>query len=149
MTHAVRGAGIWRKCSSLSKELTPKQHAILDAVASWAANYPCIKLVRVFGSIARNEEAAESDIDMAIEYVEKLHSDMAWTACYTQVNGDWENLAASLKDKFKHQPKIVGLFPPYDHKAWAAIRAGHEIGRSGKVALTWTAPKPADCEHRD
>jgi predicted nucleotidyltransferase len=133
----------------LCDELTTKQKAILDHVGAWAATYPCIKVMHVFGSIARNEETAESDIDIAIEYVENLHSDMALTACYAQVNGDWESLAASLKVKFGHQPKIAGLFPPYDHKAWAAIRAGREIGKSGKATLTWTAPKAADCEHRD
>jgi predicted nucleotidyltransferase len=127
----------------LSVALTATQNAILDHIAAWATNYPCIKLMHVFGSIARNEATAHSNIDIAIEYVanlDSLASDTAMTACYTRVNEDWESLADSLKVKFGHQPKCVGLFPPYDHKAWSAIRGGREISREGKVALTWTAP---------
>ena len=127
------------------RQLTPKQQAILDDIAAWAANYPCIKAMHVYGSIARDEAKPTSDIDIAFEYVANLVSDRM-TACYTQVNADWESLAALLKDKFGHQPKSTGLAPlvdQYDHKAWAAIRAGRETGRSGKVMLTWTAPTPS------
>jgi hypothetical protein len=45
----------------------------------------------------------------------------------------------------RDQPKQTGLSPfsdGYDYKAWSYIRNGNEIGRCGKVILTWTAPKP-------
>jgi hypothetical protein len=92
----------------------------------------------------RNEAKATSDIDIAFEYVANLVSG-GMATCYENVNADWETLADRLKAKFGHQPKQTGLSPyadPYDSKAWAAIRVGREIGRSGKVILTWTAPKP-------
>ncbi|HEY1474032.1 MAG TPA: nucleotidyltransferase domain-containing protein [Pseudolabrys sp.] len=121
------------------KIMTPKQLDILNQIAAWAERYPCIEAMHVFGSIARDDATAASDIDIAFVY-----SASAMTECYTKVNADWDNLAASLKDKFAHQPKATGLFfmDGYDHKAWAAIRAGREVGRVGKVSLTWTAPKP-------
>jgi polymorphic toxin system nucleotidyltransferase-like protein len=124
--------------------VTPKQQNILNDIAAWAKQYPCIKAMHVYGSVARNEAKATSDIDIAFEYVANLVSG-GMATCYENVNADWETLADRLKAKFGHQPKQTGLSPyadPYDSKAWAAIRVGREIGRSGKVILTWTAPKP-------
>ena len=100
--------------------------------------------MHVYGSIARDEAKEHSDLDIAFEYVADLHSN-GMVECYSKANADWEILAAALKKKFGHQPKRTGLSPlaeGYDHKAWAAIREGREIGKSGKVMLTWTAPKP-------
>jgi predicted nucleotidyltransferase len=124
--------------------MTPEQESIVNEVAAWAAKYACIKAMHVYGSIARNEAKETSDIDIAFEYVPDMRSS-AMVTCYTSVNAEWENLAALLKNKFGYQPRQTGLSPffdRYDHKAWAAIRDGREIGRIGKVSLTWTAPKP-------
>jgi predicted nucleotidyltransferase len=132
--------------------MTPIQQSILDEIAVWAANYPCIKAMHVYGSIARNEAKETSDIDIAFEYVPNVDSDSAMVACYTKVNAEWDNLAALLKNKFGHQPKRTGLSPfadAYDHKAWTAIRVGREIGRIGKVRLTWTAPYKLTGETKD
>src|SRR6266700_2722522 len=110
-----------------SCKLTSKQQGILDAIAAWASNYPCINTIHVFGSVARNEAHHASDLDIAFEYVPELNSDDAMVECYTKVNTDWENLAASLKEKFGHQPTQTGLSPfacPYDEVAWRAIRDG-------------------------
>jgi predicted nucleotidyltransferase len=126
--------------------MTAKQRDILDYIATWAANYPCIRVMHVYGSIARGEEKPTSDIDIAFEYVANIATEATMVTCYTKVNDDWESLAYSLQDRFGHLGRVTGLSPynaPYDHKAWAAIREGREIGRSGKVKLTWTAPKPA------
>jgi predicted nucleotidyltransferase len=122
--------------------MTPKQLEILNEIAVWAERYPCIEAMHVFGSIARDDARTSSDIDIAFEYTPNVRSG-AMAECYTKVNADWDNLAVSLKDKFTHQPKATGLFfsDGYDHEAWTAIRAGREVGRVGKVRLTWTAPK--------
>ena len=138
-------AGLYKLRGSI-KLMTPKQADILDEIAAWASKYPCIKAMHVYGSIARDEATALSDIDIAFEYVADLHSESGGVECYTKANADWDALAARLKDRFGHQPRCTGLSPyaaPYDHKAWAAIRAGRKIGRRGKVLLTWTAPKPS------
>jgi predicted nucleotidyltransferase len=130
--------------------LTPKQTAILTEIAAWAEAYPCLAKVHVFGSIARDEATANSDLDIAFEYVPDIGQGHANTECYTQVNADWENLAEMLHKKFGHQPRCTGLFaPPYDVEAWRAIRAGHEVGRCGKAMMTWTAPqaKGPDMRH--
>jgi predicted nucleotidyltransferase len=125
--------------------MTPKQRDILDYIATWAATYPCIRVMHVFGSIARGDEKPTSDIDIAFEYVANIEKTQAMVTCYTQVNEDWDDLAYSLQKRFGHLGSVTGLYlKPYDHKAWAAIREGREIGRRGKVNLTWTAPKPAD-----
>jgi predicted nucleotidyltransferase len=123
--------------------MTPKQIGILSHVAVWAASYPCIEVVHVFGSIAR-DEPNPGDIDIAFEYVESVRSDPAMVTYYTNVNEDWDNLVELLLGKFGHQPRATGLFPfnePYDHTAWSAIGAGRKIGRIGKAIMTWTAPK--------
>ena len=114
--------------------MTPKQQSILEHVAAWADHYPCIKAVHVFGSIARGDEKPTSDIDIAFEYVASIRSNNAMVACYTQVNTDWDDFAAALKGKFGHQPKCTGLFLAGgpDDTAWAAIRAGREVGRIGQ-----------------
>jgi len=121
--------------------VTPKQRDILEHIAGWAAKYPCIKAIHVFGSIARQEEKPTSDVDIAFEYVPEIESDSDMLTCYTNVNADWEAFAYSLRDRFGHLGSATGLFPPYDRAAWAAIRTGHEIGKVGKVRLVWTHPK--------
>ena len=124
--------------------MTPKQQGILDAIATWANRYLCIKQIHVFGSVARNETHDASDLDIAFEYVADIMADDAMVDCYSRVNTDWGKLAESLKEQFGHQPKETGLSPfacPYDEVAWRAIRGGREVGRNGKVVLTWTAPK--------
>jgi predicted nucleotidyltransferase len=124
--------------------MTPKQRDILDYIAGWAAKYACIKVLHVFGSIARGDEKPKSDVDIGIEYVGNIESDSDLVDCYTKVNDDWKAFAYSLRDRFGHLGRVIGLSPfvePYDHKAWAAIRAGREIGKSGKVRLVWTKPK--------
>jgi predicted nucleotidyltransferase len=123
--------------------VTPKQVGILSHIAAWAASYPCIHVVHVFGSIARNQATPISDIDIAFEYVANIDKDSALVASYTKANEDWDKLVEDLKSKFGHQPSITGLSPfnaPYDYTAWRAIRAGRQIGKIGKAIMTWTEP---------
>jgi predicted nucleotidyltransferase len=127
--------------------VTPKQAAILTDIGNWAEAYPCLAKVHVFGSIARDDDTANSDLDIAFEYIPEVAEGHANTACYTQVNEDWDALAEMLRRKFGHQPRCTGLFVvPYDVEAWRAIDGGHEVGRRGKAVLTWTAPKPKGAE---
>jgi predicted nucleotidyltransferase len=128
--------------------LTPKQTAILTEIGDWAEGYSCLAKVHVFGSIARADDTAKSDLDIAFEYVPDIGEGHANTACYTRVNADWESLAEALGREFGHQPRCTGLSfaDPYDVEAWRAIRSGHEVGRCAKAVMTWTAPKPKGSE---
>jgi predicted nucleotidyltransferase len=126
--------------------VTLEQDKILKVISAWADKYPCIKAMYVFGSVARNEATATSDLDIAFEYVSEVRSyESNAVGCYTTVNDQWEQLVEELKQICRYQPSQTGLSPfsdSYDHKAWSYIRNGREIGRYGKVILTWTARKP-------
>jgi predicted nucleotidyltransferase len=73
--------------------VTLEQDKILKVISAWADKYPCIKAMYVFGSVARNEATATSDLDIAFEYVSEVRSyDCNAVGCYTTVNDQWEQL---------------------------------------------------------
>ena len=121
-----------------------KQRDILDHIATWAAKYPCVEAMHIYGSIARGEEKPTSDIDIAFKYFANFEAEHMVTG-YTKANDDWDDLSKSLLDRFGHLGRATGLcHQPYDYIAWAAIHKGWHIGRRSKVTLTWTARKRAD-----
>jgi predicted nucleotidyltransferase len=123
--------------------LTSDQAEVLRIVAEWAARFPCISAIYVFGSFARNDRSP-SDLDIAVAYTEEELNALVHEG-YTNVNLSSPDLEASLKQVISAPVAWTGikvLGEDYDHVAWDAIHSGREVGSCGKAKMIWTEPKP-------
>jgi predicted nucleotidyltransferase len=124
-------------------DLTNTQIEVLQAVAEWANRFPCIRVVYVFGSFARGHHAP-NDLDIAVEFTEDVVRRTA-VECYTDVNlgsTDLERALAKILSVSVGWTGLTVLRDGYDHRAWAAIRAGRLLQCSGKARMIWTEPTP-------
>ncbi len=79
-------------------------------LAKWAASKPTIKGLYVFGSYAKGEARADSDLDLAFEFVDGLDDPLAelienaaaWKAELTALAG------ITVKDLYLHSDEVVG-----------------------------------------
>jgi predicted nucleotidyltransferase len=49
-----------------------KQETALRTIADWADRFECVKGVVLYGSVARGDERADSDLDVDLEFVADL-----------------------------------------------------------------------------
>jgi predicted nucleotidyltransferase len=123
--------------------LTSNQAEVLRIVAEWAARFPCISAIYVFGSFARDDKSP-SDLDIAVAYTEEALNALLHE-CYTNVNLSSPDLETSLKQVISAPVGWTGLASlreGYDQVTWDAIHAGREVGSCGKARMIWTEPKP-------
>ena len=110
--------------------------SLANVIAQWADQRPAIEQVYIFGSRVRGDARPDSDLDIAVEFVQNLTTEATsdWTQ-HSQVVG--EELKAALGGT------QVSLHTRKDDAAWPAIReaAKHPVLIFGKVMCCATPSK--------
>jgi predicted nucleotidyltransferase len=114
------------------------QRAILEECAEWVEPHPCVKAVYVFGSIARGDYRADSDVDI---YVETAITGHEMVQDFTDFHEGADGFAILLGGKIGRDVHVHGmvLSEPTDH-AWPAIQAASRtpVAQLGKAMLSAT-----------
>lgn|SRR5262245_6029358 len=131
------------------------QHLILVHCADWADAHPCLKHVYVFGSIARSDYRADSDVDIAVEFQESLEQQRPGgarprlgedlVADFTKLHNEADEFSSDLGSKSQrkvHLHRMV-VSEPEDH-AWPAILAASKnpVATIRKAVLAATPKNP-------
>ncbi len=110
--------------------------SLTNVIAQWADQRPAVEQVYIFGSYVRGDARPDSDLDLAIDFVQNLTSDATWDwTQHSQVVG--EELKAALGGI------QVSLHTKKNDVAWPAIRkaAKDSVLIVGKVMCCATPPK--------
>jgi predicted nucleotidyltransferase len=67
------------------------QQGILDYVAAFADQHPCVAAIYIFGSVAHGETHQAKDVDLAIYYLPGLHKDNRLTDSYEELQLELKN----------------------------------------------------------
>jgi predicted nucleotidyltransferase len=114
------------------------QQTILQECAGWVQTHPCVKAIYVFGSIARGDYRADSDVDI---YVETAIAGYEMVEDFTNLHQEAVGFAGLLGGEIEREGHLHGmvLSEPTDH-AWPAIQAASlaPMGQLGKAMLAAT-----------
>lgn len=134
------------------------QERALELVAAFVADYPCVKQIAIFGSVARGDTATADDVDLCVEYldVHQIAQSDELTASYGAFQQALQDWAEATRDllfrpiRFSH-PYIDSKYADKQSgkldEVWVLIQqhATMPTGRLGKAVL---APTPAREKHR-
>ncbi len=110
--------------------------SLTNVIAQWADQRPAVEQVYIFGSHVRGDARPDSDLDLAIEFVQNLT---------TEATSDWTQHSQVVGEKLKAAlgGTQVSLHTKKDDAAWPAIRkaARDPVLIVGKVMCCETPPK--------
>jgi len=122
-----------------------QQRTILEEMNAFAENFPAIKALYLFGSIARGDDVATSDIDIAVDWVDDVQTNQEMIVSYCQFQPAgliWGDALAAVM--LKPVCFIRHNIDTLDDPAWPAIQEGarNPLARVGKAIMVWTPLKP-------
>lgn len=110
--------------------------SLANVIAQWADQRPAVEQVYIFGSHVRGDARPDSDLDLAIDFVQNLT---------TEATSDWTQHSQVVGEKLKAAlgGTQVSLHTKKDDAAWPAIRkaARDPVLIVGKVICCETPPK--------
>ena len=110
--------------------------SLANVIAQWADQRPAIEQVYIFGSRVRGGALPDSDLDLAVEFVQNLTTEATW---------DWTQHSRVVGEELKAALGgiQVSLHIRKDDAAWPAIRkaARDPVLIVGKVMCCETPPK--------
>ena len=124
--------------AALSAEL----QRILKVLAPCADEFCCLKAIYVFGSVARGDAHAGSDLDLAFDYIEGLEKDNGAMESFTRFQRHIEGRKKLLGKMVGRPVSVHGAVADYrgEDGALPAIReaALRPIAARGKVIVAVT-----------
>jgi predicted nucleotidyltransferase len=106
-----------------------KQKTALEIIAQWADRFECVTSAVIYGSVARGDEAATSDLDVDLEYVPDLTAP-GMVGSYKDVQDSF----ADLSDKILHL--TAELLPQFSAVGHFLTRRVISITFSSSVTAT-------------
>ena len=82
--------------------MNTKQATAIRIIADWANRYECVTKAVIYGSVARGEESAASDLDVDLEYVLDLAAP-GMAKSYTEAQASFEELGDELARGIGHR----------------------------------------------
>lgn len=121
--------------------MTPLQRELLELLAGWADQHPCLQGVYLFGSAARDEMRPTSDIDIAVKFVADINLNDDLVDDYMRLQATYDAWAKTLGSRFGHVVHMHRInWGQEEDDAWPAIqRAAQEpVGALRKAAIVAT-----------
>jgi predicted nucleotidyltransferase len=121
------------------------QRHVLEEIDAFAAMYPAIKALYLFGSIARGDEWPDSDIDIAIEWAAGYRTEPELMISYANFQPEGLKWGDRIAAKFGRPVSFIRhSIYHLDDAAWPAILEAARVPLAviGKAIMVWTAPKP-------
>ena len=118
-----------------------KQSEVLEHVAAFAARFDCLEAIYIFGSVARGDFSAASDIDLAVHYRADMGRSSDLTESYTQFQSQQEEWTHAASERFGMPVKFARLYATdRDDDTWFEILRAAEkpVARLGKAILAAT-----------
>ena len=110
--------------------------SLANMIAQWADQRPAVGQVYIFGSHVRGDARPDSDLDLAIDFVQNLT---------TEATSDWTQHSQVVDEKLKAalEGTRVSLHTKKDDAAWPAIfkAARDPVLIVGEVMCCATPPK--------
>src|SRR5262245_53027875 len=85
--------------------MNTKQKTALEIIAQWADRFECVTSAVIYGSVARGDEAAGSDLDVDLEYVPDLTAP-GMVGSYKEVQDSFADLSDKIKREVGHRLKL-------------------------------------------
>ena len=116
----------------------------IDRLASVCSRHP-VTFAMLFGSAARGEESARSDLDLAVEFEERVRED-GYSEAYLQLRSD---LAAEI-GRDVDVVRIDAMSPAFAHVAFdeGIVVVGDEE-RKGEIEREVAGPLPSVSKSRE
>lgn len=121
--------------ASISAELT----RLIELLGPCADKWVCITSIYIFGSVARGDATATSDLDLAIEYVSDLEKDDVAMASFHDFQQKVEARSRLLQQVIGRKVSLHGAVNDYrgEDAALPAIRAAAHcpVTTAGKIVV--------------
>lgn len=134
----------------MKRVLSPLQDQILRHVAEFAGRFDCVEVIYVFGSVARGDWTAASDVDLAVKYRDGIDSSFALYESHNDLQCTFEDWRDESSKLFKMRFKFERIYrSDRDDETWFAVLKAAEtpVGQIGKAIMAATprhSPKPIE-----
>lgn len=122
--------------------LTEEQARLVVLLSPCADRWACLKTIYIFGSVARGDNIATSDLDLAFEYLDDLERDNAAMASFTEFQRGIEVRKRHLERLVGRVVSLHGVVIDYrgEDGAFPAIRdaARQPVAAAGKIVVAAT-----------